>query len=59
MKAFLRQLGDILLGILNEITDQNAYQRHLSTHGVPHSGAEWRKFCDQRWQEKERRGRCC
>jgi hypothetical protein len=59
MTALLRRLGDILLGILNEITDQSAYQRHLASRGVPHSGTEWRKFCDHRWQDKEKRGRCC
>jgi hypothetical protein len=59
MKAFLRQVRDVLLGILGEITDQNAYQRHLAAHGATHCGAEWRKFCDERWRAKERRGRCC
>ena len=30
----------IILSILREIGDENAYARHLATHGVPHSGAE-------------------
>jgi hypothetical protein len=59
MRAFFLQIRDVLLGVLNEITDQNAYRRHLAAHGAPHSGEEWRRFCDERWKEKERRGRCC
>ena len=49
----------LLKGILNEITDQNAYQRHLAALGVEASGAEWRKFCDERWKAKAGRCRCC
>jgi hypothetical protein len=57
--TFLRHLGFILRGILDEVTDQSAYRRHLEQHGVEHSGVEWRRFCDERWKAKERRGRCC
>ena len=59
MRRFFRQLKLVLVGILDEITDQSAYRRHLASHGVEHSGAEWRSFCDERWQAKARRGRCC
>lgn len=59
MKQFLRELKQILVGILDEITDQNAYRRHLAAHGTQHSGAEWRKFCDERWKAKAARARCC
>jgi hypothetical protein len=59
MIALFKQAMNILLDILNEITDQNAYRRYLISEGVPHSGAAWRRFCDRRWQDKERRGRCC
>ncbi len=55
----LRHVATILKGILDEITDQNAYRRHLDAHGVEHSATEWRRFCDERWKAKERRGRCC
>jgi hypothetical protein len=49
----------VLAGILNEITDQNAYRRHLAAHNAAHSGEEWRKFCDERWKAKAQRTRCC
>lgn len=55
----LRQLVEIIKGIVDEIADQHAYRRHLAWHGVEASGAEWRKFCDARWEAKARRGRCC
>jgi len=59
MRQFLRDLKQILVGILDEITDQTAYRRHLAAHGAQHSGAEWRRFCDERWKTKASRARCC
>jgi hypothetical protein len=59
MKLFLVQLKKVLIGILDEITDQSAYRRHLAAHGVEHSGAEWRRFCDERWKAAASRPRCC
>jgi hypothetical protein len=55
MKYFLQ----ILRGILDELSDQRAYRSHLAWHGLKHSGTEWRRFCDERWAAKSRRGRCC
>ncbi|HKD06682.1 MAG TPA: hypothetical protein VKB79_12345 [Bryobacteraceae bacterium] len=55
MRKFL--LG--LIEMLREIGDQNAYARHLAEHGVGHSGAEWRKFCDERFRDKYQRAKCC
>lgn len=59
MRHFLIELKKILLGILDEITDQTAYRRHLAAHGAEHSGVEWRRFCDERWKAQARRPRCC
>jgi hypothetical protein len=55
----LKQFLAILKGIFDEIADQSAYRRHLASHGARHSGAEWRKFCDARWEAASRRGKCC
>jgi hypothetical protein len=55
----LRRFAAIVKGIIDEIADQNAYRRHLAAHGTRDSGAEWRKFCDERWEAKARLGRCC
>lgn len=57
--SLLRRMARIVKGIVDEIADQNAYRRHLASHGARHSGAEWRKFCDERWEAKARRGKCC
>ncbi len=55
MKKFL----EILRGILDELTDQSAYRRHLAAHGTVHSAEEWRKFSDERYRAKSTRARCC
>lgn len=55
MRRFL--LG--ILDLLREIGDQNAYARHLAVHGRTHSGAEWRRFCDERFAAKYRKAKCC
>ena len=49
----------IVLSILKEIGDENAYARHLAAHGVKHSGEEWRRFTDERFQAKYARAKCC
>ena len=49
----------IVWGILQEISGQSAYRRHLEWHGITHSRAAWREFCDERWAREARRGRCC
>ncbi|HEX3744026.1 MAG TPA: hypothetical protein VHW09_08845 [Bryobacteraceae bacterium] len=55
----LRQFGRLLLGLLREIGDENAYARHLAAHGRTHSGAEWRRFSEERMRAKYARPKCC
>ena len=55
----MKALWRILIGILDELTDQRAYRQHLAAHGVAHSAVEWRRFCDEQWQARSRRARCC
>jgi hypothetical protein len=55
----LRRFGAVVLGLLRELSDENAYRRHLAAHGRPHSGEEWRRFCEERLQAKYRRPKCC
>jgi len=45
--------------LLNELSDQNAYARHLSACGCQHSAAEWRRFTDERFRAKYQRPKCC
>ena len=49
----------IVRGILRELSDQGAYERHLRSGSRIHSAAEWRAFIDQRLQRKYRQGKCC
>ena len=55
----LRKLGRILMGILREIGDESAYKRHLVAHHCEHSGAEWRKFSEERMRQKYANAKCC
>jgi hypothetical protein len=55
MKAFWQ----VLMGILREIGDENAYARHLRIHNCPHSGEEWRRFSEDRMRAKYSRAKCC
>lgn len=57
--ACLQSAGRILLGLLREIGDENAYARYLATHGLRPSGEAWRAFSDERLRAKYVRPRCC
>ena len=48
-----------VLALLREIGDENAYRRHLESHGVKHSGDEWRRFSEERHRAKYARAKCC
>jgi hypothetical protein len=52
-------LLQILLQILREIGDQNAYARHLAAHKAVDSGEEWRRFSDERFRAKYQNAKCC
>ena len=55
----MRRLLRVLLGLLRELSDQNAYQRHLKFHGINHSGSEWRRFSETRLKAKYTQAKCC
>ena len=59
IQCWFKELMTAVRGILGELSDQNAYQRHLAAHGRTHSPEEWRRFQDEHWAAKSRRGRCC
>ena len=58
MKA-IRRFGQLALELLRELADENAYRRHLQAHSRAHSGAEWRRFSEERMREKYARAKCC
>lgn len=55
MRRFFRLVRELL----QELADENAYQRHLEIRGRPHSAVEWRRFCDERARAKYARAKCC
>ncbi len=55
----IRVAGRVLLGLLKELSDEAAYQRHLAAHGLRHSGEEWRRFSRERQNARFLRPKCC
>jgi hypothetical protein len=55
----MRRAWTLFIGLLHELSDQNAYARHLKVNGVAHSGAEWRRFSEERLRAKYMRAKCC
>ena len=55
----MKRLGRLIMALLRELADENAYQRHLDVHGRVHSGEEWRRFSEERLREKYAGAKCC
>lgn len=55
----LKAFCSIILGILREIGDESAYERHLASHGRAHSAEEYRRFAECRLRQKYQRAKCC
>lgn len=55
----VRRVALTLGAILKELSDENAYARHLRLNGVEHSAEEWRRFSDARLRAKFVRPKCC
>ena len=55
----MRRFGRLILALLRELADENAYRRHLELHGTAHSAEEWRRFSEERLRAKYMRAKCC
>ncbi|MFN3321898.1 MAG: hypothetical protein ACK5AZ_00260 [Bryobacteraceae bacterium] len=55
----LKAFGRIVLGLLRELADESAYERHLKAHGRAHSKEEWRRFSEEHLRAKYTRAKCC
>lgn len=55
----IRNLLRFVKQLARELSDENAYARHLERVGRPHSGAEWRAFSDSRHRRKYSNAKCC
>ena len=57
--SHLREFGKLVLALLRELADENAYQRYLEQHGRRASGEEWRRFSEERLRARYSRAKCC
>ena len=57
--TILRRMVAGIFELLRELSDENAYARHLAAHGREHTGAEWRRFADERFRARYQRPKCC
>jgi hypothetical protein len=55
----MKSLWSIIIALLRELADENAYDRHLAVHGRTHSPEEWKQFFDERLRAKYSRAKCC
>lgn len=55
----IRRAGKLLLELLRELADENAYQRHLAARGATHSAEEWRRFSNARLAARYGQAKCC
>jgi len=49
----------LLVALLRELGDENAYRRHLAAHNRTHSREEWQRFSQERLRWKFVHPRCC
>ena len=55
----IRRVFAFVLALARELSDENAYARHLHLTGHKHSAAEWKTFSDCRQQRKYQNAKCC
>lgn len=55
----LKKIFELVSSLARELSDENAYRRHLLLTGHPHSAAEWRTFSDRRHRRKFQNAKCC
>lgn len=55
----MARIWKIIVGLLRELSDENAYARHLASHGRTHSAEEWRRFHEHRLTARYQRAKCC
>jgi hypothetical protein len=55
----VKRIGRLILSLLRELADENAYERYLVKEGRAHSREAWRNFSDQRLRAKYHRAKCC
>ena len=57
--TIIKQICCFALALARELSDENAYARHLESIGRAHSPAEWKAFIDSRHRRKYQNAKCC
>lgn len=55
----LRRAARLLVALMRELADENAYRRYLAAHGRAHSPRAWQEFSERRLLARFVRPRCC
>ena len=55
----IRRFFVLVATLARELSDEGAYQRHLSNSHRTHSAEEWRTFIDGRHRRKYQNPKCC
>lgn len=55
----LKRFGNLVMALLRELGDENAYRRHLAAHGRAPSREEWKRFSEERLRARYIRPKCC
>jgi uncharacterized short protein YbdD (DUF466 family) len=55
----IRSIWRVLVGLMRELADENAYARHLLVHGETASPDAWRRFHEHRLKAKYQNAKCC
>jgi hypothetical protein len=55
----LRRMLSLLKALAGELSDENAYARHLQITSRSHSASEWKAFSDSRHRSKYQNAKCC
>jgi hypothetical protein len=55
----IKRAGSLLLALLRELADENAYQRYLVARGIAPSPEAWRHFSSHRLAARFERPKCC
>jgi len=58
-RAKFARFFQLILALLRELADENAYHRHLQARGRQPSAEEWRRFSEERLRAKYARAKCC
>ena len=55
----IRRTAALLVALLRELADENAYQRYLLARGLAPSPEAWRCFSNARLAARFERPKCC